>query len=55
MGSFMKVILESYNPKWQFLFEMEKEKLLDVLDSNGIKIEHIGSTSIPDICSKTYY
>jgi len=48
----MKVILESYNPKWQFLFEMEKEKLLDVLDSNGIKIEHIGSTSIPDICSK---
>jgi GrpB-like predicted nucleotidyltransferase (UPF0157 family) len=49
---FMKVILEIYNPKWQLLFEIEKEKLLNVLDFNGIKIEHIGSTSIPDICSK---
>ena len=48
---FMKVILEIYNPKWQLLFEIEKEKLLNVLDFNGIKIEHIGSTSIPDICS----
>ena len=54
MNEFMKVKLEKYNPKWQFLFEIEKEKLLNVIGSNGIKIEHVGSTSIPDICSKTY-
>lgn len=48
----MKVELEKYNPKWKLLFEIEKEKLLNVLDSNGNKIEHIGSTSIPDMCSK---
>ena len=48
----MKVKLVKYNPKWNSLFEMEKEKLLTVLDFNGIKIEHIGSTSIADIYSK---
>ncbi len=48
----MKVKLVKYNPKWNSLFEIEKEKLLSVLGFNGIKIEHIGSTSIPDIYSK---
>lgn len=48
----MKVKLEKYDLKWKSLFEIEKKKLLNVLGSNGIKIEHIGSTSIPDICSK---
>jgi GrpB-like predicted nucleotidyltransferase (UPF0157 family) len=42
----MKVKLEKYNPKWESLIEIEKEKLLNVLSSNEIKIEHIGSTSI---------
>ena len=48
----MKVKLKKYNPKWNYLFEIEKEKLLIILGSTGIKIEHICSTSIPDICSK---
>jgi GrpB-like predicted nucleotidyltransferase (UPF0157 family) len=48
----MKVKLEKYNTEWKSFFEIEKEKLLNVLGTNGIKIEHIGSTSIPDICSK---
>jgi GrpB-like predicted nucleotidyltransferase (UPF0157 family) len=48
----MRVKLEEYNPKWKFCFENEKEKLLHVLGSKGIQIEHIGSTSIPGICSK---
>ncbi len=48
----MKVKLEKYNPLWNSMFEIEKEKLFNVLGFNGIKIEHIGSTSIPDICSK---
>ena len=48
----MKVKLEEYNPKWKLLYETENKKLMSVLGSNGIIIEHIGSTSIPDICSK---
>jgi len=42
----MKVKLEKHNPKWKFIFEIEKKNLLKVLGSEGIKIEHIGSTSI---------
>lgn len=48
----MKVKLVKYDPEWKSLFEIEKKKLSNVVDSKGIKIEHIGSTSIPDICSK---
>lgn len=64
----MKVKLEKHDPKWKSLFEIEKKELLNaltqsvrhitikdcdsVLSSKKIKIEHIGSTSIPDICSK---
>lgn len=48
----MKVKLAKYNPEWKSLFEIEKKKLLKAIGSKKIKIEHIGSTSIPDICSK---
>ncbi len=48
----MKVKLEKYDPKWKSLFESEKKKLISILGTEGIKIEHIGSTAIPDICSK---
>ena len=48
----MKVKLEKYDPKWKSYFEIEKDKLFNVLGTDGIKIEHIGSTSIPNICSK---
>ena len=48
----MKIKLEKYDPNWKSLFESEKDKLLEVLGCKGVQIEHIGSTSIPDICSK---
>lgn len=48
----MKVKLVKYDPKWKSLFEIEKKKLFRAIDSKEIKIEHIGSTSIPGICSK---
>ena len=48
----MKVKLEKYDTEWKSLFEMEKRKLIKIIDSKEIKIEHIGSTSIPYIYSK---
>lgn len=48
----MKVKLEKYDPEWKSLFEIEKRTLLKVINSKEIEIKHIGSTSIPDICSK---
>lgn len=48
----MKVKLEKYDPNWRSLFEIEKKKLFNVLDPKEIKVEHIGSASIPYIYSK---
>lgn len=38
----------SYNSKWPLEYEKEKQRLLDILDSNIFTIEHTGSTSIPN-------
>lgn len=48
----MKVKLEKYDPEWKILYEKEKKKLIKSIDSEEIKIEHIGSTSITNIYSK---
>jgi GrpB-like predicted nucleotidyltransferase (UPF0157 family) len=43
----------SYNPKYPEIFELEKEYLFNVLPSSIVKrIEHFGSTAIPDIPAK---
>ena len=48
------VSLQKYNPQWKVLFEEEKQNLEVLLsaDFKTIRIEHIGSTSIPHIKSK---
>ena len=47
----MKIELSEYNPKWQDIFFKEKKFLENVLPLNS-RIEHIGSTSIKDLCAK---
>ena len=45
--------LEQYNNDYPAIFESEKEFLLSVLPTGLIKkIEHFGSTAIPNISSK---
>lgn len=46
------VRLVSYSPAWHILFEREKKTLLITLHGIVLKIEHIGSTSIPDMEAK---
>lgn len=46
------VRLVSYSPAWHILFEREKKTLLVALRGIVLKIEHIGSTSIPDMEAK---
>lgn len=47
----MKIELVDYNPTWTDLFEKEKDLLKKVLPANST-VEHIGSTSIKDLCAK---
>lgn len=46
------VKLLPHNPKWEELFEKEKNILSKALDGLIIDIQHIGSTSIPGIPAK---
>ncbi|HEY0029304.1 MAG TPA: GrpB family protein [Bacteroidia bacterium] len=47
----MKIELSEYNPNWQGIFLKEKNLLENVLPPDS-QIEHIGSTSIKDLCAK---
>ncbi|CAN7662363.1 GrpB family protein [Paenibacillus sp. LjRoot56] len=47
-----EVVIEAYNSDWIQEFESEKKKISQVLPSNAIQIEHIGSTSIMGMPSK---
>lgn len=46
------VILQEYNPYWKIAFQEEKSFLVSVFKENIIDIQHIGSTSIPNLCAK---
>lgn len=48
-----EISIEQYNPMWPQLFQDEKEHLLSCLPSELIKrIEHFGSTSVPNLVAK---
>lgn len=47
----MKIELSEYNPDWKDVFLKEKEVLVNILPANS-KVEHIGSTSVKDLCAK---
>ena len=51
----MKIIIQPYNPSWPAQFESIKSHVESLLRSNNISyhsIEHVGSTSIPDMPAK---
>jgi L-amino acid N-acyltransferase YncA/GrpB-like predicted nucleotidyltransferase (UPF0157 family) len=48
-----EISIESYNPDWPKMFEQEKHHLLACLPKDLVKrIEHFGSTAIPDLSAK---
>jgi GrpB-like predicted nucleotidyltransferase (UPF0157 family) len=46
------VRLAEYDERWRLLFAAEAERLLAFSDGLPLRIEHIGSTSIPGMCAK---
>lgn len=47
--------LVDHNPNWKYLYQDEKERILNTVGSEKIlRIEHFGSSSIPSIKSKPY-
>jgi len=47
-----KIKVVDYDPKWKIQFEELKTVLINYIDNEKIKIEHVGSTSIPGLKAK---
>lgn len=47
-----RVELVDHDSRWAELFEEERERLIGVFDGRAVGIEHIGSTSVPELCAK---
>ena len=52
MASVRKILLVPYDESWRELFELEKERLAEILGEQALSIHHIGSTAIPSIKAK---
>ncbi|MDN6665104.1 MAG: GrpB family protein, partial [Tetragenococcus koreensis] len=44
--------LVNYDPNWVNLFEREAKRIKTILGNKVLQLEHVGSTSIPDLCAK---
>ncbi|MDN6526501.1 MAG: GrpB family protein [Tetragenococcus halophilus] len=44
--------LVDYNPNWVDLFGKEAKRIKSILDNKVLQLEHVGSTSVPDLCAK---
>jgi GrpB-like predicted nucleotidyltransferase (UPF0157 family) len=51
-GSSDRIELREYDPSWARTFASERLRLTGVFDGRAVAIEHIGSTSVPDLCAK---
>jgi GrpB-like predicted nucleotidyltransferase (UPF0157 family) len=47
-----RVELVDHDPSWAELFEQERIRLAPVFEGNVVAIEHVGSTSVPELCAK---
>jgi GrpB-like predicted nucleotidyltransferase (UPF0157 family) len=44
--------LAAYDPEWPALYEREAERIRDALGARALRIEHVGSTSVPGLDAK---
>jgi GrpB-like predicted nucleotidyltransferase (UPF0157 family) len=47
-----RVELSDHDPSWADAFEAERVRLAPVFEGSVVGIEHIGSTSVPELCAK---
>jgi GrpB-like predicted nucleotidyltransferase (UPF0157 family) len=46
------VVMVDYDPDWPVRFEALRERIAAALGPLAVAIEHVGSTSVPDLCAK---
>jgi GrpB-like predicted nucleotidyltransferase (UPF0157 family) len=47
-----EIKIHDYDPRWQDTFKAHAAKISEVLGDAALLIEHIGSTSVPDLAAK---
>jgi GrpB-like predicted nucleotidyltransferase (UPF0157 family) len=47
------ISIVSYDDRWPHLYEKERNKILRAVGHKLIALEHIGSTAVPGLCSKS--
>jgi GrpB-like predicted nucleotidyltransferase (UPF0157 family) len=52
MNNGRTIVLHSYTPEWEQLFNAERERLLGCLAGYVLDIQHIGSTAVPGLPAK---
>ena len=46
------IVLVAYDPRWPTLFDREASRIRAALASLAIRVEHVGSTSVPGLAAK---
>lgn len=46
------IVLCDYDPHWPALYAQEHVKIARALAGQSVRIEHVGSTSVPGLCAK---
>ena len=46
------IVINNYNPEWPNEFEVIRSSLLEILGPLALRIDHIGSTSVPGLGAK---
>jgi GrpB-like predicted nucleotidyltransferase (UPF0157 family) len=46
------IVLLEYDPEWPRLFDREAERIRAVLGEKALRVEHVGSTSVPGLIAK---
>ncbi len=47
-----EIILVSYRDSWPSMFRQERDKIIAALGEKAIRVDHVGSTSIPGLSAK---
>jgi GrpB-like predicted nucleotidyltransferase (UPF0157 family) len=47
-----KVVVVDYDPSWPSLFQREADRITATLGARALRVEHVGSTSVPGLPAK---
>lgn len=48
----MRILIVDYDPRWPVLSHREAERIRSLLGTRALRIEHVGSTAVPELAAK---